>query len=294
MFLINLIHFILDLAALALWINWRTYPQNTQRLAPPATLVGTLRRADPPMARRWHYLAGLGTLLIARVFLYRFIASAVFWTGILNAGVVSVVFRVEDLSQMFLYSLLSFGVVLWIFHLWMLLLSLVNPGVPEAAPFQHFARQHLGAANNWPVFLKLILPLVGSTLLWWLISWPLTHWGFLPTRFTATHRLEQALVIGIASYFVWKYLIAAVLLLHLVNSYVYFGNHGFWHYVNGVARLLLRPMAKIPVRVGKVDFAPVVALVLVLFLSHVAVDGLPLSKNYKIPGLVDLYARLPF
>ena len=293
MVLFNLIHFILDLAGLAIWINWRTYPQNTHRLAPPATLVGTLRRADPPLARRWHYLAGLIALLVARVFLYRFIASAVHWTGVLNAGVVSVAFRGDDLSQMLLYSFVSFALVLWVFHLCMLLLSLLNPGVPEALPFQHFARQHLGTVDRWSTPLKLILPLAGTTLLWWLLSWPLTEWGFLPARFNAVHRFEQALVIGLASYFVWKYLVSVVLVLHLVNSYVYFGNHGFWHYLNGVARLLLRPLAGVPLRAGRVDFAPVVLLVLVLFVSRVAVEGLPVSKNYKIPGLMDLYALLP-
>lgn len=293
MVLINLIHFILDLAGLAIWINWRTYPQNAHRLAPPATLVGTLRRADPPLARRWHYLAGLAALLVARVFLYRFIASALNWTGVLNTGVVSVAFRGDDLSHMFLYSLVSFALMLWVFHLCMLLLSLLNPGVPEALPFQHFARQHLGAVDRWPTTLKLVLPLAGTTLLWWLLSWPLTDWGFLPARFNSVHRLEQALVIGLASYFVWKYLISVVLVLHLVNSYVYFGNHGFWHYLNGVARLLLRPLAAIPLRVGRVDFAPVVLLVLVLFVSNVAVDGMPVSKHYRIPGLMDLYAILP-
>lgn len=293
MVLINLIHFILDLAGLAIWINWRTYPQNAHRLAPPATLVGTLRRADPPLSRRWHYLAGLAALLVARVFLYRFIASALNWTGVLNAGVVSVAFRGDDLSHMFLYSFVSFASMLWVFHLCMLLLSLLSPGVPEAIPFQHFARQHLGAVDRWPTPLKLILPLAGTTLLWWLATWPLTEWGYLPGRFNAMHRLEQALVIGLASYFVWKYLISVVLVLHLVNSYVYFGNHGFWHYLNGVARLLLRPLAVLPLRAGRVDFAPVVMLVLVLFVSRVAVDGMPVSKNYKIPGLMDLYAILP-
>jgi len=50
-----------------------------------------------------------------------------------------------------------------------------------------------------------------------------------------------SLVIGLGSYLVWKYIVAGVLTLHLVNSYVYLGNHPFWIHVNAVARRMLTP-----------------------------------------------------
>ena len=55
----------------------------------------------------------------------------------------------------------------------------------------------------------------------------------------------------------WKYFIVGILLLHLLNSYVYFGNHPFWNFVNATARNLLYPLRWLPLRVGKVDFAAV-------------------------------------
>ena len=73
-------------------------------------------------------------------------------------------------------------------------------------------------------------------------------------------RLEQSVVIGLGSYLVWKFPAVAILALHLLNSYIYFGQHPFWKYVNVTAQKMLTPLKKIPLRLGRVDFAPVVAL----------------------------------
>ena len=62
----SLLHFILDLAALLLWINWRAKPYDALATATPATLVGTLRRAEARPAKRWHFLLALLGLLLLR------------------------------------------------------------------------------------------------------------------------------------------------------------------------------------------------------------------------------------
>ena len=96
------------------------------------------------------------------------------------------------------------------------------------------------------------------------------------------HRLEQSLVIGLGSWLVWKFPAGALLVLHLLNSYIYFGRHPFWKYVNATAQSLLQPLKKIPLRAGRVDFAPVVAIAIVFFAAEGAGRG-----------LVWLYTRLP-
>jgi uncharacterized protein YggT (Ycf19 family) len=73
-----------------------------------------------------------------------------------------------------------------------------------------------------------------------------------------------------------------VLVLHLLNAYVYFGAHPFWNYVNGAARTLLKPLRKLPLQAGNVDFAPVVEIALVFFVAELAGRGLGA-----------LYERLP-
>jgi len=82
---------------------------------------------------------------------------------------------------------------------------------------------------------------------------------------------------------VWKFPACAILALHLLNSYIYFGKNPFWKYVNVTAQKLLLPLKKVPLRVGKVDFAPVLALGLLF-----------LAAEFAARGLNFLYVRLPF
>jgi uncharacterized protein YggT (Ycf19 family) len=76
---------------------------------------------------------------------------------------------------------------------------------------------------------------------------------------------------------------AVLLTLYLLNSYIYFGNHPFWNYVDATGRAVLNPLKKIPLRIGKADFTPVVGIALVFFIAELAGRGLRL-----------LYARLSY
>ena len=69
----------------------------------------------------------------------------------------------------------------------------------------------------------------------------------------------------------------------LLNSYIYFGKHPFWGYVNAEARTLLSPLRTVPLQAGKADFAPVVGIALVFLAAELAGRGLVL-----------LYEKLPF
>ena len=71
-------------------------------------------------------------------------------------------------------------------------------------------------------------------------------------------------------------------MLHLLNSYIYFGRHPFWNYVNAGAQTLLRPLRAVPLRAGKADFAPVVGIALVFLMAELAERG-----------LAALYVKLP-
>jgi uncharacterized protein YggT (Ycf19 family) len=177
-----------------------------------------------------------------------------------------------------LFSFFSFGLTLGIFYLWLLLLSILAG--PE--PLQRMVRMQLGGMDRWPRGAKIILPFAATALLWWLASWLFGWLQINPPPVSAAHRIEQSLVIGLGSYLVWKFLIGALLALHLLNSYIYFGRHPFWNYVNATAQTLLKPLEKIPLRVGKVDFAPVVGIALTFLLAEFAGRGLVL-----------LYAKLP-
>jgi uncharacterized protein YggT (Ycf19 family) len=293
----GLIDFILNVAGLLLWLNWRSLKLDPMAAARPSTLAGTLRRADPPLIRRWHFPAALVALLVLRAFFYWQIGSPMNWSATLSLAAISVSFTSfgpDALPRMMLFSVLSFGLTLAVFQLWMLLLSLASRPGAEFDGARKFVRLHIGRVDDWPSSMKVLLPLFGVGGLWWLLSWWLAHWEILPRPISGAHRLEQSLLIGLGSYLVWKYIITGVLTLHLVNSYVFLGNHPLWSSINAIGREMLKPLRWLPLSIGKVDFAPVVMIVLVLLLSQLIENGLnvlPWSETpaFKIPGLVDLY-----
>jgi uncharacterized protein YggT (Ycf19 family) len=279
------VDFILNLAGLLLWIKWRSLPFDPFNKRTPATLVGTLRRAAPSRFRRWHLLAGIGLLLVLRAVIYWWIGSALaqVWVGKLDLGVAVLQFRSDSFARILFYSIFSFGLALGVFYLWLLLFSVLAGRTPAAEPGHRLVRMQLGGIDAWPRWAKILLPLFVTAILWWLATWLLAWLQIIPKPVSAAHRLEESLVVGLGSYLAWKFAAAALLVLHLLNTYVYFGRHPFWSYVNATAQTLLVPLRKIPLRAGRVDFAPVIGIAVIFFAAGLAERGLGW-----------LYLRLPF
>jgi len=277
-----LIDFILNLAGLLLWLNWRSVRFDPLGRRTPATLIGTLRRAEPRRLRRWHLLAALGGLLLLRAVLYWQIGAGVGWAaGKLNLGIIELSFRSDSFGRILLFSIFSFGLTLGVLYLWLLLLSILAG--PEPLPFHRLVRMPLGGMDRWARGVKFLLPLIVTATFWWLASWLLAWLQVIPPLVSPAHRIEESLVIGLGSYLAWKYLAGALLALHLLNSYIYFGKNPFWAYVNAEAQTLLSPLRRVPLQAGKADFAPVVGIVLVFLAAELAGRGLVL-----------LYGKLPF
>jgi len=275
----GIINFILNLAGLLLWLNWRSLRFDPLGKRTPATLIGTLRRAEPQRLRRWHLPAALGGLLFLRAVLYWQIGSETGWVaGKMNLGIIELSFRSDSFGPILLFSIFSFGLTLGVFYLWLLLFSLLAG--PE--PFHRLVRMQLGPIDRWSPGIKAFLPLGLMALLWWLVSWVLAWLAIVPPPVSAAHRVEESLVIGLASYLAWKYVAGALLVLYLLNSYIYFGRHPFWNYVAAEAQTLLRPLRAVPLRAGKADFTPVVGMTLVFLFAELAERG-----------LAALYLRLP-
>lgn len=286
------IDFIFNLAGLLLWVSWRSTQYDPFSQRSPATLAGTIRPAERARWQQWHFLPLLAALLSLRAIIIWVVGPTEHWVGKLDFGVVALAIPFHSnlgdlLGHISLFSMLSFSLSLGVFYLWLLLLSLLAG--PD--PVHRLVRVQLGWMDRWPRWVKLLLPLVVTGIFWWLLVGLFAQMeigGYsrtrlLPQPISARQRLESALVIGLGSYLVWKYVLVALLSLHWLNTYVYFGKQPFWGYLNATANTLLRPLRYLPLRFSKVDLAPGVGLAIILILAALV------QKE-----LAWLYGRLPF
>lgn len=272
----NIVDFILNLAGLLLWLNWRSIRFDPLVRRTPATLMGTLRPAAPRKIRRWHFLVLISGLLVLRAVIYRWVMPL--WVGSLDLGVTALQFRSNSFPRILLFSFLSFLLALGVFYVGLLLLSLLKG--PD--PIHRLIKIPLGRVDEWPAGVKILLPLVGGIAFWLSLFWLLSWLQVCPPTLSMAQRIEQSVAIGLSGYLIWKFPIGLLLGLHLLNSYVYFGKHPVWNYIEATAQTLMRPFKMIPLRLGRVDFAPVVALAAVFLAAELAGRG-----------LVWVYARLP-
>jgi len=282
MFIADLIDLLLNLACLLLWFSWRSMRLDPLSRTSAATLVGTLRQAEPRRSKSWYFLAALPLVLLARALIYWQIGAAVNWMARLQLVSITLTFRSDFISRMILFSFLSFALVLAIFYFWLLFLSLVN-GMASDDPVQKIVSAQLGAVDRWPWPIKLLMPLLLVGFLWLALN-PLLVWlDLIPRPLSIAARLGQAALVGLAPYLTWKYLIAGLLALYLLSSYLYFGNHPLWTFVSVTGGRLLAPLRWARLRAGKIDFTPVLGIVLILF-----------AAEFAQRGLIELYKRLAF
>ncbi len=271
--MLSLIDFILNIASLLLWLNWRAVRVNQLPRA-SVSIVSTLKAAGPP-AVRWFSFAGLAGLLLIRAWFYYMIGPPLHWDPKIPLGPTTLVFRSDFLGRMFLFSLGGFAVTLIVFYFWLLLLSCLNRQIPDTDPQQKLVRLHLGPLERWPIFLKLLLPCLTVMALWCLCNAPLVTLGMTP-KVSGAHLAGQGALIGLATFLSLKYLLIGFLLLHLLNSYVYFGEFSFWTFVDATARGILRPFKPLPLRIGKIDLAPIVAIAVIILITELSRRGLTL------------------
>ena len=271
--MLDLIDFILNVAGLLLWLNWRSVRLDPFRRGAPATLAGTVRRAEPRRLKRWHFLAGLAALLFIRAVFYGQIGPAVNWAPKLDLLVVSPAFPLVRSGRVFflsvlLFSILSFVRVLVVFYFWLLALAVINRRVTNPDPLQKLLLVQLGRAARWPLFVQLIFPFIASAALWMLCHGILVRVGVTsPVRSTML-LLEQGLVLGLCLYVSLKFLVVAFPFTYLVVNYVYLGSNPVWEFISTTSRNILSPLNRLPLRFGKLDLAPVIAIILLVFLLY--------------------------
>jgi uncharacterized protein YggT (Ycf19 family) len=269
----DLIDFILNLAGLLLWLNWRSIRLDPFHRGIPATLSGTVRRAEPMRLKRWHFLSALVALLVIRAFFYGQIGPAVGWTPRLNLSIIAPAFPLARAGHVFyrsalLFSLLSFVLVIVIFYFWLLAIAVVNRRVTNPDALQKLLLIQLGRPAHWPLLIQLALPFVVCAALWMLCHPLLIHIGVTSPVRSNVLLLEQGLVLGLSACYSLRFLLVAFLVVYVVVSYVYLGTNPLWEFVSTTSRNILSPLKRLPLQFGKVNLGPVLVIILIVLVFY--------------------------
>ncbi len=269
----DVIDFILNIAGLLLWLNWRSVRLDPFNRGLPATLAGTVRRAEPMRLKRWHFLAALAALLFVRAFFYVHIGPAANWTPKVNLTVVMPAFPLVLRNHAFFLSALAFSVIsfvqiLVIFYFWLLVIAIINRRETSPDPLQKLLLVQLGRVTRWPLLLQLLLPVIIVIALWALCHPLLIYIGVTTPVHSNTILLMQGGVLSLILYLSLKFLLLTFLIIDLIVTYVYLGNNPVWEFIHTTSRNLISPLKNLPLRLGRIDLTPILGIILIFLLLY--------------------------
>jgi uncharacterized protein YggT (Ycf19 family) len=270
----SLIDFILNVAGILLWLNWRSVHADPFMRGRPATLSGTLRRAEPLRIKRWYFLAALTGLLFLRGIFYKEIGPAVNWTAKLDLYFVVLTFHEAFFVPAELFSLFSFARDFLIFYFWLLTLAVINHREAGSDPIQKMISLQLGRLARLPRSVQLLGPFFVVAILWIVAHPVLVYTGETGRVHSDVNLAGQSLLVGAALFLSLKYLLPVFLALHLIASYVYLGASPVWDFIAMTARNILSPLDRFSLRTGKIDLAPLIGIALILLLLHALPNGI--------------------
>jgi len=218
---VDFVDFILNLAGLLLWINWRA-----ARLTIEQAETCDAHRHIAPAPRRHDF--DIGTCLRHRraagfaraVLLADRLGCGLGWK--LDLGVTTIFFRSNLFGEILLFSV-SVCANARNFYLWLLLLSILSG--PQT--IHRLVKIQLGEIDGWRRWIEIYFASGGD---WHCFGgWQAgrSHGCIQNQRSAAAQRIEEALVIGFSSYLVWKFSLAHCSRYTCLNSYIYFGKIRF-------------------------------------------------------------------
>ena len=227
------------------------------------TLLGNLKLAESRRTNTVKPLFFLLGLLMLRPLFYAPLTEVLGTVPEWSPTPASVPFRADFFSRLLMFSFISF---LWTtiqFVAWMQVLCSLARGCREPGAWNRFFQETLGPLARLPLPIAILLPTWAAGSLWFLAHWPLKWAGILPA--VPTELLaKQSAVVAVGLWISIRWLLSALLILRLINTYVYLGNHPFWDFIHQVGGVLLQPFRWIPLRFGKLDLAPLGLTALIL------------------------------
>lgn len=275
------VDFFLNLAGLLMWVSWRGI-HGLDAAGSAGTILGNLRAASRARDPRWGYLAGLIGLLLFRAMIYRQVGPALPWHPTWEGPTVTLSFRADSFPRMLSYSVLSFVWLLAIWYTAWIAVLVVNRPPRDRDGVTRAIRRQMGWVGTLPAAVLFWLPPVVVALGWGLVGWLAAENRIMPALRDGAHLAEQAVIVGLAHYSVLRWFVVALLGLHLLNLYVYLGNHAFWDFIQQTGERLCRPFGFF--RIGQMDLSAVPAMFVAWFGFTLLGHGFPWLKA-SLPGI---------
>lgn len=274
--MLETINLLLNLAGLGLWIGAFAFSRAAARLSRPLTLLSTLRPETSAAHGRLVLLGSLMALLVLR--------AAAYWnfsmTGgrfpSVDFGILSISFRPDLFTELLAYSVGSFLVFLYLYYLWMLGISLCCRSSGPVDSIESFVKQQLRFLASWHVGWKVFAALFAGAGLWLAIGSALLVFeiGMLPHEWSVPTLLWQSPFVAASFGCSFLLVMASVLALYLIYSYVHFGDHAVWPFIDRIAKVYLSPLRRFPLMFGRFDFAPICGILVLWFLNWIGDRGI--------------------
>lgn len=274
--MLETINLLLNLAGLGLWIGAFAFSRAAARLSRPLTLLSTMRPETSAAHGRLVLLGSLMALLVLRAAAYWNFSMTGSKFPSVDFGILSISFRPDLFTDLLAYSVGSFFVFLYLYYLWMLGISLCFRSSGPVDSIENFVNQQLRFLASWHAGWKVFISLFAGAGLWLATGMVLHVFGIggIPREWSGLTLLLQSPFVAASFGCSFLLVMAAVLALHFINSYVYFGEHAVWPFIDRTAKVYLSPLRRFPLMVGRFDFAPIFGILVFWFLNRIGDRGI--------------------
>lgn len=269
--------------ALLLWFNGRGAVLE-KRISPTIrSLASAIQPTETGRSVQMGYWMGLVALLLVRALFYHHIGSAMGWIPSQDLHWVQIHFKSHVFSLMLLYSAVEFLLFLLVAYSWLTVVSALHGHSDPQDPVRQLIDLHLGRLAAWPSLLKWAFPMAGGATYWFMVVLLARDSALLPAALPTSQILSQALLIGASFWLDLQPLLLGLVSLYFLNSYVYLGDYPLLKFVDECARQILKPIRRIPHRIGPIDFSPLLACALLLLGFQLLSDFL--QRGMSSPGV---------
>jgi len=255
------IDFILNLAAWILLVNGSMQFGNREDLQRPLTLLGTLKVPKPSIREAWVLVSVAVVILFLKALLLHYLGAPQDTTMHLRFLLLNVFFKTGSfvsMGWMGVASFLKFTLMayIWLWVLWSLSRKDLAENLVESF------RSGLGYLTRVPFALQPVLLILIGMIGWGVLGLCFGAFGVLPTSIPFPLLIWQAFWISLSAWVGVYWLWVLLMVLYLIHSYVYLGKWEGWDWLEGVGDKLLLPLKKLPLQWARIDFAPLLFLLL--------------------------------